>query len=236
MRQTLKLFHIGLRQIAKDGMLLVLLPAPFIIGMVFKFALPFVNGMAEARLSFLISPWYGLADGLLIALAPMMTAMICAFLLLEERDEGIAAFYQVTPTGGYSYLAARVGFPMVWAFMQSVAVAALFNLTGLSFAAILEGSAVSTLAGIFLAMLVVSIAGNRVEGLALSKMMGISLLGIVAAWFVPPPYLYLASFLPAFWIQKIVTDGANLMSFGFGLLSSVFWICLFARKFMRRIY
>ena len=235
MRQTLKLFLIGLRQITKDGMLLVLLLAPFIIGSFFRFALPFVNGITEIRLSFSLSPWYVLADGLLVCLTPMMTAMICAFLLLEERDEGISEFYRVTPAGDWSYLAARIAFPMLWAFIQSIIVMAFFNLTDLSFAAIFTGSVASTFTGIFLAMLVVSVAGNRVEGLALSKIMGISLLGLVAALFIPHPYLYLASFLPSFWIQKIITDGANLISFGFGLLSCIFWTGLFSRKFIHRI-
>jgi fluoroquinolone transport system permease protein len=235
MIQTLKLFQIGLRQITKDGMLIVLLPSPFIIGLIFKFAIPFLNGLTETHLSFSLSPWYSLADGLLVCLTPMMTALICAFLLLEERDEGIGEFYQVTPVGDYSYLNARIGIPMIWAFVQLIIVTSLFNLTDLTFGSILTSAVVSTLSSIFLAMMVVSVADNRVEGLALSKIMGISLLGLLTVWVIPYPYQYFASFLPTFWIGKLITEGVSLLSFGFGFLSCFVWIGLFIQKFMRRI-
>jgi len=40
----------------------------------------------------------------------MLIAMVSAFLLLEERDEGIIAFYQITPAEGYAYLTALPSF------------------------------------------------------------------------------------------------------------------------------
>ncbi len=101
MNKTLYLFRVGLRQISRDGMLFALLPAPVLLGLVLKLGVPL--------LPFSIQPWYGLADGVLICLTPALTGMISAFLLLEERDTGVAAFYQVTPAAGYSYLLARLG-------------------------------------------------------------------------------------------------------------------------------
>ena len=62
-------------------------------------------------------------------------------------------------------------------------------------------------------MMVVSIAGNRVEGLALSKLMGISFIGLILIWFLPAPYHFLMAFLPSFWIGKILLDGASFFSF-----------------------
>ena len=56
-------------------------------------------------------------DGFLLCLTPMFMAMICAFLLLEERDDGLCAYYQITPAAGKAYLAARIGIPMVCALV-----------------------------------------------------------------------------------------------------------------------
>lgn len=235
MKQTLKLFQIGIKQISKDGMLLVLLPAPFLVGLIFKFVIPFANGILEDRLSFSLLPWYGLVDGILACLNPMFMAMISAFLLLEERDEGIGAFYQITPAEGYPYLTARIGLPMLWAFVSTIIILILFNISALSISTILAVSIISTLTGIFLAMMVVSIAGNRVEGLALSKLMGISSLGLILVWFVPAPHCYFVSFLPSFWIGKLLMDGANLFSFILGLVLCFLWIAFFTRKFLSRI-
>ncbi len=235
MRQTIKLFGIGLRQIARDGMLLVLLPSPLLVGITFKFAIPFADGILPDKLSFSLLPWYGLVDGMLICLTPMFTAMVSAFLMLEERDDGISAFYQITPAGGYSYLAARICIPSIWAFATTVIVVWWLNISGLPTAVIWTCSLISTLEGIALFMMLVSTAGNRVEGLALSKLMGVSLLGLPLVWFAPAPHSYFLAFMPSFWIGKIIIDGSTVFSATSGLLSCLIWIALFIKKFMLRI-
>ncbi|WP_343846207.1 hypothetical protein [Faecalicatena contorta] len=161
--------------------------------------------------------------------------MISAFLLLEERDEGLNAFYQITPAEGYSYLTARIGLPMTGAFIITILVAAAFNLSSLSFGVILSSSLISSFTSIFLAMMIVSVAGNRVEGLALSKLMGISFIGLILIWFIPAPYSYFMAFLPSFWIGKILMDGVNVFSFAFGVISCFLWIAFFTRKFLKRV-
>ena len=52
MKHTVKLFTIGMKQIAKDGMLAVMVPAPFLIGLFFKFAIPFINSILVREFSF----------------------------------------------------------------------------------------------------------------------------------------------------------------------------------------
>lgn len=235
MKQTLRLFQIGLKQITKDGMLLVLLPAPFLVGLIFKYAIPLANSILEDRYSFSLQPWYGLVDGMLICLTSMFVALAFAFLILEERDEGITAFYQITPTGGYSYLMARIGIPMIWAFIITIIAVGVFNISDLSETTILVSSIISALTGIFLAMMIVSLAENRVEGLALAKLTGISFLGLILVWFIPAPYSYFSAFLPSFWIGKLILDGTTTLPFLLGLLSSLIWIIFFTKRFLTRI-
>lgn len=235
MRHTIQLFKIGLKQISKDGMLLVLIPAPLLVGLFFKFAIPYINQWLIQQFSFSITPWYGLIDGMLICLTPMFAAMISAFLLLEERDEGINAFYQITPAEGYSYLCARIGFPMLWAFAVTIIISIVFNISSLSFGVILLSAVISSLTGIFLAMMVVSLANNRVEGLAFSKLMGISFIGLILIWFIPRSYFFLMTFLPSFWIGKLLMEGADFLSFIGGLLTCSVWIAFFTRRFIKKI-
>lgn len=216
-------------------MLLVLLPAPVFAGLFFKFAIPFINNILTTVLSFPITPWYGLIDGMLICLTPMFTAMISAFLLLEERDEGLSTFYQITPAEGYSYLFARIGIPMIWAFIITLIVTAVFGISSLPLGVILSSSLISSFTGISLAMMVVSIAGNRVEGLAISKLMGISFIGLILIWFIPAPYHFFMGFLPSFWIGKLLMDGVDFSSFLLGLLACFIWTAVFTRRFLKRM-
>lgn len=216
-------------------MLRVLLPAPFLVGLFFKVTIPFVNGIIETKYSFSLSPWYGIADGMLVCLTPMFATMISAFLLLEERGEGIGAFYQITPAEGYSYVTACMGIPMVWAFSAAMLSLFFFNISKLSLITILSSSFISTLAGVSLGMMVVSIADNRVEGLTLSKLMGVSFLGLILIWFIPPPYQYFMSFLPSFWIGKLLLEGTSLFAVASGILVCILWVMFFTRRFLRRI-
>lgn len=235
MKHTMKLFEIGLKQISKDGMLIILIPAPFFVGMFFKFVIPLINTVLTTKFQFSLADWYGLADGMLICLTPMFVAMISAFMILEERDEGLCAFYQITPSEGYSYLFARIGIPMLWAFITTIIVSAVFNISFLSFRVILSSSLISSFTGIFLAMMVVSIAGNRVEALALSKLMGVSFIGLILIWFIPAPYHFLLAFLPSFWIGKLLIDGVNLVTLMLGLLFCFLWIAFFTRRFLKQV-
>lgn len=216
-------------------MLLVMIPAPLLVGLFFKVTVPFINAILTSQFQFSITSWYGLADGMLICLTPMFVAMISAFLLLDERDAGISAFYQITPAQGYPYLLARVGIPMIWAFITTLIAAAVFKISAISFADILSSGLISSLTGIALAMMVVSIAGNRVEGLAVSKLMGISFIGLFLIWFVPAPYHFSLAFLPSFWIGKLLMDGTDFFSFVLGLITCLLWIAFFTRRFLKRI-
>lgn len=234
MRHTARLFEMGLKQTTRDGMLLILIPAPFFVGLFFKLAVPLINAALIAGFSFSLTAWYGLIDAMLICLTPMFTAMLSAFLLLDERDAGLNAFYQISPVQGCSYLFARIGLPMLWAFVATLIVSSIFNISRLSFGAIFSSALVSGLAGVCSAMMIVSFSGNRVEGLAFSKLMGISFMGVILIWFIPAPYSFFLAFLPSFWVGKILLDGPALTSLLGGVLSCCAWIALFTKKFLRR--
>lgn len=235
MKQTWKLFQIGFIQVTRDGMLLALLPAPVLVGLFLKFIIPFVNNIIVEKLSLSLVPWYGLLDGMLICLTPMLVAMIFAFLFLEEKDEGIGEFYKITPIGDYSYLMARIGIPMLWALIMTIILSAVFNISSILTMSIFTTSILSALMGFALSIMVVSVAKNRVEALAISKLMGISFLGLPIVWFIPSPYQYFAGFLPSFWIGKIIHVGINGFLFIGGLLSCALWLIVFMRKFSYQI-
>ncbi len=167
---TFKLFSIGFRQIVRDGMLFAMLPSPFLIGAFFKFGIPPLNEMLTEKLHFSLLPWYGFVDALLLYMTPMLLGMVSAFMLLEERDEGIIDFYNITPAGGRPYYTARLGLPMLWACVCTLLVGTIFTLTNISFIVLIISSLVSTASGILLTLGISHFAKNRVEGLALSKL------------------------------------------------------------------
>ncbi|MDF2673018.1 MAG: hypothetical protein K0R09_1283 [Clostridiales bacterium] len=235
MKQTFKLFKIGLQQTMRDGMLFALLPAPFLLGLFIKIVIPIADHLLQANLSFSLQPWYPLADAILIGLTPMFLGMVSAFIILDERDEGTGLYYQITPVEGYSYLLARIGLPMVWAFLCSVSATLLFGISHTPLLQIIFPSIISTFMGIVISMMTVSFAGNKVEGLAISKLSGISFLGLFAVWFAPTPYKYLGAILPSFWIGELVLNGSRIIVIIAGLVTCLFWVYLFTRRFLQKI-
>lgn len=231
-----KLFVIGLRQVLRDGMLLLLLPSPFLYGVGFRLLMPWADAFLRAQFSFSLIPWFPLSDALLMALTPFMVAVSSAFLMLDERDQGVGSYFGVTPAGGRAYLLARLGWPMLWAFCCTLLVQSLFGLSGAGTMVVLSVSLISALQGVSMAMLLVSLAGNKVEGLALSKLTGMFLLGLPVPWLLGAPGKYLFAFMPSFWISELMrspTDFAPLLLLS-GLLAAVAWIAGLTGLFLRR--
>ena len=52
MRQTLKVFSIGMRAVLRDAVMLILIPAPFAIGGLFRLLVPLLNGMLIEQTGF----------------------------------------------------------------------------------------------------------------------------------------------------------------------------------------
>jgi len=239
MNMPLKLFLIGVRQMLRDGMLLVLVPAPFLMAAVLRFGFPAADAMIGRNLGFSIEAYYPLGDALLIIMTPMMAAMVFAFLILEDRDEGTGIYFSITPAGGRAYLVARLGIPMLWAFASSTVACGLFGLSQVRVHVLLIAILIGTLQSASAGMLLVAFARNKVEGLALSKLAGLFMLGLFSAWFLPEPQKYLLSLLPSFWVAELLrapaSDIPSLGSAMAGVVTSLLWMVSLIRVFLQRL-
>jgi len=111
-----------------------------------------------------------------------------------ERDVGIGAYYGVTPAGIRAYLAARLGLPLLWTFISSRLVIGPFNLAAKDMAVIviIAAALLGTLLGVTVCILLVVLASNRVDGLALSKLANFLVLGLCP---LPTPVRFHAQLL-----------------------------------------
>ena len=65
-------------------------------------------------------------------------------------------------------------------------------------------SLAGTLQGIIIALLVVTLSSNKLEGMALTKISSLLMLGAIAPYFIPTPYGYLLSFMPSYWTGMVI--------------------------------
>jgi len=171
-------FNQFLIQTSKDAMLILVCTAPFLCGIMIKFGVPFfeiqlTKYFAAAEI---LSPYYLIFDLFMAVLSSIMFCFISALVILEEIDNNIANYISVTPLGKKGYLVSRLVFPMVIAIAVTTIVLEIFALNRMGLLMYILISVLTSITGMIIALLVVSIASNKVEGMAVAKLSGLFIL------------------------------------------------------------
>ncbi|HOO26890.1 MAG TPA: ABC transporter permease [Lachnospiraceae bacterium] len=219
----------------RDAMLLAACLAPVLFGLLFRFGIPVLEGYLTFRFkqADMLSPYYGLFDLLFSLLAPAMLCFAAAMVILEETDDHIAGYFYVTPLGYRGFLASRVLIPSAAAFILTLLLLPLFVLTPLSAGSMLLMVLCGSMQGVLTTMLVVSFSSNKLEGVAVTKISSLLMLGIFAPYFIKNSWQYLFSALPSYWIAKAVFEKQQLFFIPAVFLSGIWYLCL-AERFRKK--
>lgn len=176
----------------------------------FRFGVPALEGYLCERLgrAVLIAPYYPIFDLVLSIMTPIMFTAAGAMVILDEADLGLAKAFAVTPVGRSGYLASRIGVPSLLATVYCVIVTLAFKLSDMSLIRMLLLAVCSGVLSVTVALMISTMAKNKVEGLAYSKLSGLFVLGIPIAILVPAPFKYASAFLPTFWMTEITLGGS----------------------------
>jgi fluoroquinolone transport system permease protein len=225
-----------MRQIAGDSMLYAVCIAPLLAALFFRFAIPFIETLLCGYFNevSILAGYYLLFDLLLALLTPFMFCFASSMVILTEYDENMIGYMAVTPVGKRGYIISRLVFPAVISFFISLVLIIFFSLTVWSPVMLLLTCMLMCLFSIAVSLLLLSFSHNRVEGMAISKLSGIIMLGLPVPFFLFSNVQYLFSILPSFWIAKLCTD-ENFILLVPALLTSVAWIGLLYRKFEKKI-
>ena len=145
-----------------------------------------------------------------LVLPAFLIGWVTGFLLLEDRDEGMLAALDVTPVGKAGFLGYRVSVTAVITFgltllASSMIVPELSQWSRLLIAVLVAAEAV--IAAVTLAAL----ARNKVEGLALTKLINIAAVtALIAA--IPSPLRFIGGIIPTYWVGELLhlTDVAPI--------------------------
>lgn len=225
-----------MRQIARDSMLYAVMAAPLLAACFFRFAVPYAEALLCDLLgrASILSGYYLLFDLFLATLTPYMFCFASAMVMLTELDENMAAYMAVTPVGKKGYVSSRLLFPAVIAFAVSVLLVRFFALTCWSVLNLVLTCVLTSLLSVVVALLLVSFAHNRVEGMALAKLAGLLMLGLPVPFFVFSGIQYLFFALPSFWIAKYRLEGGLWLSLP-AAASALLWIWALAGRFERML-
>jgi fluoroquinolone transport system permease protein len=225
-----------LRQISGDSMLYAVCVASILAASFFRYGVPYLEAQVCTWLGVpsVLAGYYLLIDLFLAVLTPFLFCFASSMVILTECDENMAGYFAVTPVGKKGYLMSRFAFPALISFFASLFLVSLFSLMEWAFFSLFEVCFLSSILSIATSLLVVSLSRNRVEGMAVSKLSGIMLLGLAVPFFLFSKVQYLFFPLPSFWIAKLCLSG-NPFYLIPALLTSLLWILLLYRRFERKL-
>ena len=211
-----------------------ILTIPIFVAVLFRFVMPILQ--RNLLQYFDLGEYYDFISIFILVMSPMMSGMVIGFNLLDDRDENILTYMAITPIRKEGYLLFKVFAPMVAVFVQSLLILLIFNIGNIKPLRILPLVVLLAMETPMYALLMASFASNKVEGLALGKLMGVSLLGPFVSYFVPSVWRFAGGIFPTFWIcESYFTSGILYWSFlliGLVLHAALLWWTL--RIFIRK--
>jgi fluoroquinolone transport system permease protein len=238
MRKMITLSLGDLKNIRRDGILILSLLGPVLLAPVLRFGLGPFTGFLQDLVGLDLSLHYPFIMSFLALLTPMMLGILAGFIILDERDENILTYYAITPLTKTGYLLYRILAPVVLGFGLTYLLLAFVGLTELNYLRLFPVIFMASLEAPMLALFLGAFAANKVEGLAVSKAMGITFMAPLAGYLVESNWQLLAGLFPPYWVTQAFLAAGGGEGYVFytlgGLLVHGLAIWILVKKFAAR--
>ncbi len=205
LRAWMALGHNDIRGTYRDPLLIMIVAAPVIWTVGTRFVVPRLGTALEERYDFDLVPYHPLVITALLLLTSIIIAGgLAGLLVLDEVDAGTLTALRVTPLPPISLLAYRATTVIVITTVYVVATLSSCGLLrpGLTLV-LLPVGAVAGLAAVVTLLLIVSIAHNKIQGIAVIRLLGIVIAGLPCLpWFVQSSWSLAFGVLPPYWAAK----------------------------------
>ena len=183
----------------RDPLLVMVVLAPVIWTSLVAILTPKVTEMLAQRYGFDLVPYYPL-----VLTSIIIAGGLGAFLMLDEVDAGTMTALRVTPVPMATFFGYRAGTVMV--------VTTVYVIATLSFSGILEPGLtgalvpiglVAGLSAVVTLLLIVTMAGNKIQGIAMLRVLGMLIAGLPCLpWFIDSSWNLAFGVLPPYWAAK----------------------------------
>lgn len=191
-----------LRGVGRDSLLAGMFVAPLIWIALVRFGAPAVARMLAEDHQFDLEPYYPvILVGFLLLTSAIIVGSVVALIVLEERDAHTLVAMRVTPTSLQSYVGYRA--------IVAVALTTLYVVGTISASGLLPGRLVPALvpiglltglSAVVIALTILAVAKNKVEGLAAIRALGIVVAGLpLLPAFIDSPWHLAFGVLPTYW-------------------------------------
>ena len=233
--QFLRLIRSDAQNVSRDPIMMLMIGLGFLAPILLVF---FRENMDYWAAETLAIPDLSRYVAVLAVVAPaVMIGWVAGFLLLEDRDDGPLLAMETTPVGKIGFIAYRLFVAAI--LTASISLIASMMVLDITWPIRLCFSVLVGLDGAIVALILLALARNKVEGLALSKLINIGLLIPLLA-IIPSALRYVGGIFPTYWLGEMFvwSDAAPaglILSLLIGLAVHVIWLVGMARLTARRL-
>ncbi|MHA7663129.1 ABC transporter permease [Mycolicibacterium sp. HS_4_1] len=194
-----------LRGTYRDPLLVMLVLAPVIWTVGTAVLVPALTDTLGRRYHFDLVPYYPLVITALLLLTSIIIAGgLAAFLVLDEIDAGMLTALRVTPVALATFLMYRAATVVAVTTVYVVATMSASRLLAPGLLPVLIPiGMVAGLSAVVTMLLIVSVAGNKIQGIAMVRLLGIIIAGLPCLpWFVDSTWNLAFGVLPPYWAAK----------------------------------
>ena len=189
----------------RDPLLWMVVAAPVIWTTAVALLTPLFAAMLAERHEFDLVPYYPLVlTAFLLLTSIIIVGAIASFLILDEVDAGTLMALRVTPVPLSTLFAYRAGTVMV---LTTVYVVATLSFSGILepglVPALIPIGLVAGLSAIVTLLLIVAVASNKIQGIAMVRALGMLIAGLPCLpWFIDSGWNLAFGVLPPYWAAK----------------------------------
>lgn len=229
------------KNIYREPILFMAVAAPVILIVIVNTFLPWLAGYLEETYFFELQVYYNLIIAVLLTISPFIIGVLGGLLILGEKEENIIIAYAVTPLGKNGYILYRLLLPGAFCLLLMMVTVPFISIIDLNYWKAVPILLTASLLAPMISLFMSSFGNNKVEGLTLTKMIGIFIFLPVIHYFFNRPVTRLASLLPNFWVCNSVLaitenngSGYWMSVFG-GMILSLIMLKLLYHKFTTTI-
>jgi len=212
---------------------------PIMIGAVCRYIIPILFRFIPSGVDLELYVQMGVA--VLILFPSLLTGMIAAFLMLDEKDEGTLLAIQVTPIPRTHYALYRLLSPVLMSVVLVIAMVLISELATVSVTALVFTALLASLSAPLWAFIIFLLSGNKIEGLAMVKLLNLFVGLPLLAEILPKSLIPVLWPLPLYWPYKFMVEvlrGANKAAlvgiWSVGVFVHIFYLVLLLKYISRR--
>nr|WP_155671101.1 hypothetical protein [Ornithinibacillus caprae] len=226
------------KNIKRDPLLIFSMLGPLLLAVLARIGLPELDRLLNQYMSFNFQAHFLIIISLVLLMTPLMIGMLFGFIILDERDEGILLYYSITPLTKVGYLYGRLLVPMGLTFILSFMIVLIQGVVQIDVFSFVPVAILLALQTPIITMIMSTLASNKVEGLALTKVINLCILVPLIDYVFTNPMVKLVMLFPVYWpVSMLINMNSSYYWYQFliGVMVTFLWFILLKNKFQKKI-